>query len=158
MAYSINTRKTWEETLSDLHECFRKWGVEDWNAWRIGGGAPVALRWQPPGGNEVRLTMRNHAWAEDNIRVLFLAADAMRLNEARGIGAVMAEAYLQLAAPSAQTDPYQLLGVRPDAAMQDIEDMFRIKARRAHPDVEGGNNEAMKELNDAMERIKQERL
>lgn len=65
-------------------------------------------------------------------------------------------AYLQLPAPPKTRDPYEVLGARPDTALEDIEAMFRIKAKRLHPDV-GGSGDEMKELNEAWERIKAER-
>ena len=59
-------------------------------------------------GRTVTLPMSSQATAKDNLRVLYLAVDAMRLNEKRGLGGVIQEAYLQLAGPEPTADPYEL--------------------------------------------------
>lgn len=92
----------------------------------------------------------------DNLRCIFYAVQGMRMNEVRGIADTMQNAYLQLAAPDTGRDPYEVLGVRPDTELADIEAIYRSKAKRMHSDV-GGDDAAMKELNDALERIKVER-
>ena len=40
--------------------------------------------------------------------------------------------------------------------MKDIDDMYRIKAKRAHPDA-GGSEEAMAEINAAYDHVKADR-
>jgi len=168
MSYDLTTRKSWAETRAEFRETFRKWGINDWNI--IANLTPtragnyyqredersVTLRYTSRGGQDVRLTMAKQARAVDNLRVLWLAVEAMRLNEARGIGEVLREAYAQLPAPANYCDPYEVLGVRPDADMADIDAVYRSRARRAHSDT-GGSDEEMKELNAAMERIREDR-
>ena len=78
------------------------------------------------------------------------------MNEARGIGDVVREMYLQLPAPVKERDPYEVLGVRSDAPLEVVEACWRALARRAHPDV-GGSDVAMKEINAAWEKIRAER-
>ena len=54
-----------------------------------------------------------------------------------------------VAVPSGRSH-YRVLGVSPDAKVEDIERAFRTLARRLHPDVNGGDGaaeERMKELN-----------
>jgi hypothetical protein len=83
----------------------------------------------------------------------------MRLNELRGVANLLREAYLQLPGPAtlpAERDPYEVMGVRPDTPLADIEAMYRIVARRIHPD-RGGSEAAMKEVNHAWEVIQAER-
>lgn len=92
-----------------------------------------------------------------NLRAIYYAVKSMRMNEKRGIADTMRKAYLQLEAPPQKRDPYELLGVRPDTPLEDIEAMFKIKAKRAHPDV-GGSDKEMKELNEAWEQIQEEQL
>jgi curved DNA-binding protein CbpA len=48
------------------------------------------------------------------------------------------------------TDPYELLGVSPDAATADIERVYRRLVRRTHPDA-GGDEASQKRLNLARE-------
>lgn len=169
MRYKLSTEMTWARTRGQLEETFRKWGVNDWNiianvtptrahnSYQSETQRTVTLRYTHPSGREVRLTMDRQYRAVDNLRVLYLALEAMRLNESRGLGETIQEAYLQLAGPAAYRDPYEILGVRPDTDMAIIEAAYRIAAKRVHSDVNDESDEPMKELNDALERIKAER-
>ncbi len=164
--YSISTQVSWDDTLRDLGETFRKWDIYEWtvapvrpraraNAYQTDEERMVTLIYTHGSGRDVRLAMGKQARAQDNLRVLYLATEALRMNEARGIGDVIADAYLQLAPPS-HVDPWELLGIRPDADIEIVHAAYKAKAKSAHPDA-GGSDEAMKEINDAYERIKQER-
>lgn len=169
MSYRLWTEKTWLETHQELTETFRIWGVKEWQATpgvrrqfadkrsQTIKERTVALRYIHPGGQEVMLIMDRQDRAVDNFRVLYLALEAMRLNEKRGLSDVIQQAYLQLAAPQHQRDPYELLGVRAGADMEIVEAAYRARAKHAHPDA-GGSEEQMKELNEALEHIRQERL
>ena len=87
-----------------------------------------------------------------NLRALGICLEEMRMLDVRGVGGVAASAYMQLAAPQAERDPWEVLGLRPGASRDEVEGMYRIKAKSAHPDT-GGSNEAMAELNNARERL-----
>ena len=166
MAYSLRTDKSWAVTERDIRETFRKWGVTKYEVLSGLRGvqaaryaqdrsqAEVAVNfWHPGSGSLVPVTSRNQARAVDNLRVCWLALEALRMNEARGISEVMREAYLALPAPVRERDPWEVLGIRPDTPLEDAQAMYRIKAKRLHPDTGSGDEAAMKELNAAMERI-----
>ena len=167
MDYSLTTQKTWDDTIRQLAETFRKWGIRQWSVipmrpprranyfYQSTEERRVSVRYQPDGGPEILLHMDRQGRAQDNLRVLYLAVEAMRMNDARGITDVVREAYLQLPAPAKTRDPYEVLGVRPDAPLEDIKAMYTIKAKRLHPDA-GGTEEEMKVLNEAWERVQQE--
>ena len=172
MSYTLTTKKTWAQTRDMLAETFEKWGVADWNIIPPDGLKPsqytngfyynpsqraVTVRWTTrQEKREIRLSMSEQTRPVDNLRVLALATEAMRMNEVRGIGRTIQDAYMQLAAPLAARDPYEVLQVRPDAAMEVIEAVYKSLAKKAHPDM-GGSTAQMTELNDAIERIRQER-
>jgi len=169
MAYSLRTKKSWNDTMQEIRLTFERWGIERWTVF---AGIPgqrrstayyqtedqrrVELRYQHPSGQEVVLIKATEDRDVDNLRVLYLAVEAIRLNEVRGIGDVVREAYLQIAAPAKGRDPWEVLGVRPDTPLEDCEAMYRIKAKRLHPDTGNGDEAGMKELNAAIEKIRKE--
>lgn len=156
MSYTMHTDKTWAQTRNELAKTMKLWGVMDWEISSVDRSAntrsPVSVRLVLASGEELRLTMDDHWRSEDNLRVLYLGIDAMRLNELRGIGSVMKEAYLQLAAP-ASFDPFAVLGVSSELPLEDIEAVYRSKAKRMHSDT-GGTDEGMRDLNEAIEIIR----
>lgn len=104
-------------------------------------------------GRTISLSMGKQGRAVDNFRVLYLAIEAMRMNEKRGISDVIENAYLQLAAPPEVKDPYEMLEIRDNASLQIAEAAYKAKIRDAHPD-RGGSEQHMKLLNQAIEAIR----
>ena len=54
-------------------------------------------------------------------------------------------------------DPYQILGVSPNASEDDIKQAYRRLAKQYHPDLHPGDQQAaqkMNEINQAYEQIK----
>lgn len=100
------------------------------------------------------LEMNTQERAVDNFRVLFLAIEAMRLNEKRGIADTVAKAYLQLGAPST-FDPYQILGLQKGLPISVYEAQYKELAKKNHTDL-GGSPEKMKEINEAIATIRKE--
>ena len=164
------TEKTWSETMQDLTIAFERWGVDDWQVEPARPPFGGAREYQPPDQRMVRLRYSKEGvdvelaidkWprAVDNLRALYLTVDALRLNEYRGISEAVRQAYAQLPAPAPEPvrrDPYVVLGANPEADMETIEALYRIRAKRLHPDA-GGNPEAWKELQAAIEQIRRER-
>lgn len=171
MTYVMQTELTWSRTMADLAETMRRWKVKTWSIHCDLQPRYTNKRYQTPQerevgilivhpvtGQEITLTMGQQERAVDNLRVLYLAVDSLRLNELRGVAEVVQSAYLQLAPPQRQVarDPYEILGVRPDTDLDDIRAVYRSKAKRLHQDS-GGNDAAMKELNEAWETVQRER-
>jgi hypothetical protein len=57
------------------------------------------------------------------------------------------------AAPAPTVDPHQILGLPVGASADDIKRRVRQLARVFHPDVRGGNEAKMAEINDAADRL-----
>jgi hypothetical protein len=161
--YSIKTKKTWHETMQELEDQMRMWGVTEWET-NYPKGARTGAWFQKEedrtikltytkNGKPVTLIMGKQDRAVDNLRVLYLAVEAMRLNEKRGISDILESAYLQLAAPAQETDPYELLEIRPDTSLAVAEAAYKAKVRNIHPD-KGGSTEQMKALNKAIEEVR----
>lgn len=173
--YTLVTGKTWDETIRDLGETFRKWNrVSHWtvepirpkrasNQSQNEQERSVTVRYTLA-GRDVTLTMATQERAHDNLRVLYLAVEALRLNEARGIAEVVASAYLQLPAPAGSapmpailgSDPYNVLGLTPGAPLSVAEAAYRTLAKTAHPSA-GGDRAAWDRLQGAIEAIRKEK-
>ena len=158
MSYKLTTPIPWRETREALTETMRLWGVDDWNLIKEkderGRELPgVTLRYVLR-DREVRLMMAKQARAQDNLRVLYLSVEAMRKNELRGLGEVLADAYKQLSAPNGARSqlPEEVLGVRADAPPEVVEAAYRALAKVRHPDM-GGSNAAMAELTAARDAL-----
>lgn len=177
MSYRLTTDKSWAATLDDLAETFRKWGVGRWAVEPTNPGRKASNRFQSreertvlltytKSGRDVRLEMGAQDRAVDNLRVLYLVVEALRLNEARGLAASVADAYRQtypaLPAPASTASAlpasshYATLGVQPGAALVVAEAAYRALAKAAHADA-GGSDARMRELNGAIEAIRKER-
>lgn len=169
--YSLTTKMTWAATQQDLAVTFDKWGVREWDTnyprgsrltgmWQSEEDRTVTLQWRTKEGRLVKLVMGKQQRAVDNLRVLYLAVEAMRLNEVRGIGEVLESAYKQIGEgntyvenPVVSVDPWTLLEISPTASLEVAEASYRAKARRLHPDA-GGFEDEMKALNNAIDIIR----
>lgn len=160
---SLNTKKTWQESLADIADAFRKWGVQDYVL-------PQSMQSEQTG--EVRVTFALHGqwtdlicarwrpgtfmWLERNIRAIYLAIDNTRLMDQRGLGSLLAAAAAPLALPSATREPLDVLGLNGDAVTYTIGDLqtaFRNRIKIVHPDMPNGSRAAYDELMTAAEAL-----
>ena len=128
---------------------FPKAGRED-----IAGRVHFALR-----GTNIKVECDSQYSYYQNLRCVCYAIESMRMNEKRGIADTIRKAYLMIEAPPEQRDPYEVLGIRPDADQMIVEAAYKSMSKSGgnrHPDL-GGSEAKAKELNDAYERIKAER-
>ncbi len=167
--YSLSTKVSWGQSYREIADEFRLWGVDEWEISQPRGARfqgwnqteedrTVDLRYKK-NGREVVLSMGNQSRAVDNIRVLYLAINSMRLNEKRGISEVLQQAYKQLAAPEGaiNIDPYKELGVMKGGDLEVYESVYRTMARKYHPDNKpDGSAERMERLNQAIKMIREE--
>lgn len=162
--YSNSSRTTWAESSKRLAETFRKWGVDFGeytvdcdvpparrNSHMWGAEGSVTLRYRLPGRDGVVvMTLATQDSPAKNLNSIMITVEAIRMQERRGLGGLVQAHYLALAAPLSERDPFEVLGLRPDAQPPLIEAAYRALAKDAHPDV-GGSDEAMEELNVAKE-------
>ena len=171
--YRNPSRKPWGEVVDSLKAIFESWGVgpEDYHIdhnpemerrelsldwWR---GEPWArVRYRPPTAPQsmVEMQLGSQSTAAKNLNSIAITLEAIRMQERRGLGGIAAAHYLAISAPLTARDPYEVLGVRPDAPLEVVEAAWRQLAKGAHPD-KGGTEEAMTELNDALEAVKMAR-
>jgi uncharacterized protein YbjQ (UPF0145 family) len=92
--------------------------------------------------------------AADNLAAIAAHIEATRAIERHGVASVaeMFTGFLQLPPPKQW---WEILGVARNSHVADVENAFRNKARRAHPDT-GGSNAAMAELNAARDQAMKE--
>lgn len=179
-SYSLSTKKTWDQTLDDIQESFRKAGIRVWSVtptrpartkvqYHSEQERTVTLTFTAKNGRQVSLTTNRQSRAHDNLRVLFLVVEALRLNELRGFAQEMAEAYRQsypaLPGPGQTTGApslkpidgaYALLHVRSNAPLEVCEAAYRALSKLYHPDVTG-STATQQSLNQAIEQIRKEK-
>jgi hypothetical protein len=124
VSYNGNIKATWSKTMEELGDTFAKWDVVEWDVrpmreldhrahWQ-GDPASVTVRFVLR-GDHINLECSAQEYYFENLRILWFAIEAMRMNEVRGLTTIIRDAYAQLAAPKTARDPHVILGVRPDA-------------------------------------------
>lgn len=175
-SYSLRTDKTWQENVRELRAQFERWGITSWQIDAIPEADGTRARVDPAvarrvvlhfelRGTEITFIQERQNRRVDNLRVLCLIVESMRLNEVRGIGDAMRDAYLALPPPSGlpltnqldSDDPYVVLGVPKEWTLEQIDQWYKVKAKRLHPDSQNGDATEMTRLNVAMDAIREER-
>jgi len=173
MSYRANPDGfSWAKCMGLLGEVFDRWKVGEWT-WKcpasntgVGRGrthwsmfafqpheAQVTVEFKHPKDGVRSVTVSRFQYPVNNLWALWKGLDAIRLNELRGLDDVAREFYAALPAPRRERDPWEVLGVRPDADEDVIDASYRAKAKRLHPDA-GGSEAAFKELQAAYEAVK----
>lgn len=156
----LRTTITAEQTIHDLENCMRKWGVTEWDAPRGSRSVnqPASVWFVLNGEHKVMHCERFKRYSV-NLRALYFVLDELRLASQRGILEEFRQFFEQLPPPSGEPvtqSPYELLGVAPSAPVEVAEAAYRALAKRAHPDT-GGSNERMSRLNVAIATIRREK-
>ncbi len=90
---------------------------------------------------------------QDNIYAIAMTIEALRGIERWGTGDMVEQAFTGFVALPAPKNPYEILGVGPDASDDEIDAAYRLRAKSAHPDT-GGSIAAMQELTEARAKLK----
>ena len=135
----IGPGKPWLDSLRELTDEFRKWGIEDYilptKSESLATGH-VTVRFAPRGdwielpcsrwtsGHDPRA-------AEKNLQAILLAIRSARLADQRGIGGLFARAleHLALTDGTNHDDPYSILGVSQGATQEELWSAYRRKLR-----------------------------
>jgi hypothetical protein len=86
---------------------------------------------------------------EHNMRAIALTIGALRGIERWGSGSMVEQAFTGFAALPAPEQPWQVLGVKHNAAREEIDDAYRRLASQHHPDRPGGDEHQMARINAA---------
>lgn len=102
-----------------------------------------------------KMRVRIDRWGDfaTNLRCAYLNIRYMRLAEALGSLDAMRETLMALPAPARERDPYEVLGIRSGTPLELAEAAYKVLSKQRHPDA-GGSNEAMAELNAAIEKVR----
>jgi len=157
-AGEIRTKKDFTQVRQDVRAEFARWGMalDEYEILPKDGSNGAQIDFYRDGKKQTIRCSKTRDFAL-NLYALWRVIEALRLAQQRGILDTLVMAGLaMLPAGAAMVDPYEVLGVRPDAPLSVIEGAYRARAHDLHPD-KGGDTEAMKGLNGALARIKQER-
>jgi hypothetical protein len=89
----------------------------------------------------------------DNFQAIRKTIEALRGIERWGTGDMVQQAFTGFVLLPAPTSAWEILGLKPGASADQIEKAHRDKARRWHPDHEGGSHEEMARLNAARDEL-----
>lgn len=159
MAYNPHTKIEARTTAAAIRRCLGAWKQTEYISMpeRIDEAAEVVFDYI---GTRVRVKHQGPGLSyRDNLRAIYLTLEDLRLIHVRGHEDLLTNTVsqmLQLGAGAYTRDPYEVLGVRPDAPEEIVEAAWKAAAKKAHPD-HGGTNEAAAEINGAIERIRAER-
>lgn len=96
-------------------------------------------------------------YVEDNIHAIGLTVKAMRGLERWGVSSMLERAFqgfVALPPPAPEEEPWhKTLGVPEDAPLEDIEAIYKLRCKQAHPD-RGGSSEKQAAVNLAMEKAR----
>ena len=159
------TKKTVTETLSDIRKMFRGHGIEDHEA-VPGEGTAYSIRYFNS-QTWVEIESRLQPTKAQNLRQCFQVIDSLLRWQVRGVsGLASGQAFMTNALVPTDTthakasefvEACGTLGVDPDTSIEEIRDVYRVKAKRAHPDA-GGDAERFKRLTRALEVIEKVKI
>lgn len=154
----LETEKTVQQTLSDLHKLFNTMGVEDWAPMPAdsGPGYTVKFMWLK---KWVPIVSTLQPTKAGNLRMCYRAIHYVWEMQLRGITGVVSQAMSEmglvtLGVEAALSEYYALLGLDNNAPIEQIEKAYRTKAKRYHPDnKDTGDEDIFKSLQRAYERL-----
>lgn len=109
------------------------------------------------GGKDIAIACDQYLKAPDNMRALAVTIESLRRIDRHGSSNLFEQAFSGFEAlPEARDASHWsrwsvVLGVSPDASLEDCESAYRSLTAKVHPDLPGGNSDAMVMLNLAIE-------
>ena len=92
------------------------------------------------------------AGMERNLRAIYLAINAVRKMNQRGLGSLLFEAAKHLALESGSPDPYDVLRIPRTSNSDALKKAYRQRARETHPDM-GGSEAEFRKVQTAAEEL-----
>lgn len=132
------------------------------SGWRIGDDHGVAVYWKK-GDQPFVMAIDRYDRPEDNLHAVVKSIEALRSLERWGGNGIANQAMQgfmelpgQVSGDGIQAHWSTVLGVPPDAPLEQVQAAYRELAAKAHPD-RGGDHESMADINAAMDQFKAER-
>ena len=118
------------------------------------GDPGVCVYWQKSAKEPMRcMAVDRYNEVQDNLAAVAATLEAMRSIERHGGAAILDRAFTGFAALPApvagQRDWWTVLGLQPDASVDEIRIAHRALAGKVHPDRQGGSAELMAQINAA---------
>jgi len=128
---------------------------------RSGQTAPsdpgVAVYWRRPGESMKVMAIDIYDRVADNLAAVAATLSAMRAIERHGGAQILERAFTGFTALPSPKSWRMILGLKEGPVSEsDITSAYRTKAREAHPDMPGGSNERMAEINAARDQAMRE--
>lgn len=138
----IDTEKTVSQTLADLRVIFKQWAIEEWEPIPDDDGRSYSVRYLR-GNQWTVIASRMQPTKSMNLRVCYQVIKFLKLWENRGVTGIAKGVTFVGGALVAQgredKDSFEescaVLGVSPDASLDEIEKTYRVKAQFYHPDT-----------------------
>lgn len=155
----IKTLKTVAETLKDLRELFKDWGLEDWEAFPDDQSSAYTVRFLR-GKAWTQITSRLQPTKAHNLRVCYWVVHNLKVWGERGVMGIAQGATfiggLVATGQGSDRESYEeacaVVGVDPGASWEEVKRVYLAKAQFAHPD-KGGDDARFKRLQKAYEYI-----
>ena len=145
MRYQNNSKATWAQNVKRLSEVMAKWGIgfSDYQVttvlpnpntqWNSRGWAKVEYR-HPKSKQVVTMMLDSQESISKNLNCIVTTIEDIYMQERRGLsGLVASHHYAALPAPVTKRDPYEVMGLRPDAPIEVAEASYRALAKAAAP-------------------------
>ncbi len=154
----MDTDKTVSQTLADLRRLFGDWGIEEWEPIPTKDGRSYSVRYLKV-GQWIEISSQLQPTKSMNLRVCYQVIKFLKLWENRGVtGIAKGVTFVGGIVPvkDGAREDYEescaTLGVDPEASMEEVERIYRVKVQFAHPD-KGGEAERFKRIQRAYDYI-----
>lgn len=163
-SWMAKTSLTIDQATRRVRDELQRFGVSEWDVVistnlvlrndglpRSGQANPTdpgaAVYWKK--GKDTRcMAIDRYDRLADNLAAIAATLEAMRAIERHGGAAILDRAFTGFVALPAPEQPFQVLGVGPNASAGEIEDAYRRLASKHHPD-RGGDEHTMARINAA---------
>jgi hypothetical protein len=154
----LETEKTVSETLSDLHKLFKEMDIEDFMPIPddAGPGYTVKFMWSK---KWVPIKSQLQPTKAGNIRMCYRAIRYVWEMQTRGITGVVSQAITEMGlvtvgVQNTLAEDYAMLGLDNNADLKKIDEAYRHKAQKYHPDNKAtGDADIFKAIDRAYQRL-----